>query len=242
MRRGTAVASVLISVALTVGLWVSPVAAAKGGARCQDAGAVAVIKDVTFQCATLNKKLKWVAIEDESIAPIETAATPITITITITPSTITTTPSTTTTTLPANPPSPWIVDMLTMVNLERKAAGLGSVVECSALNQSALAHSQDMYTRDFFSHTNPDDESPSDRIRLTGYLNRSKSWRTGENIAKGFVDVVSVMAGWMKSPGHRANILNSNFTHLGFGIYSLRTDSIYDGYIWTQNFGSGGTC
>lgn len=167
MRRGTAVASVLISAALTVGLWVSPSAAAKGGARCQAAGAVAVIKAVTFQCTTLNKKLKWVAIENESIAPIATAATP----------------STTTTTLPANSPSPSIVDMLTMVNLERKAAGLGSVIECLALNQSALAHSQDMYARDFFSHTNPDDESPSDRIRLTGYLNKSKSWRTGENIA-----------------------------------------------------------
>ena len=217
MRRGTAVASVLISVALTVGLWVSPSAAAKGGARCQDAGAVAVIKAVTFQCTTLNKKLKWVAIENESISQI-------------------------TPTLQANSPSPWIVDMLTMVNLERKAAGLGSVVECSALNQSALAHSQDMYARDFFSHPNPDDESPSDRIRLTGYLNKSKSWRTGENIAIGFVDIVSVMAGWMNSPGHRANILNSKFTHLGFGIQSLGTDSNYDGYIWTQNFGSGGTC
>ena len=215
MRRGTAVASVLISVALTVGLWVSPSAATKGGARCRDAGAVAVIKAVTFQCTTLNKKLKWVAIENES-------------------------PSTTTTTLPVNSPSLWIVDMLRMVNLERKAAGLGSVVECPALNQSALAHSQDMYARDFFSHTNPDDESPSDRIRLTGYLNKSKSWRTGENIAIGYVDVFSVMAGWMNSPGHRANILNSKFTHLGFGIYSLGTDSIYDGYIWTQNFGSGG--
>lgn len=226
MRRGTAVASVLISVALTGGLWVSPSAAAKGGARCQDAGAVAVINDVTFQCTTLNKKLKWVAIENESIAPIASAAAP----------------STTTTTLPANSPSLWIVDMLRMVNLERKAAGLGLVVECPALNQSALAHSQDMYARDFFSHTNPDDESPSDRIRLTGYLIRSKSWRTGENIAMGFVDVVSVMAGWMNSPGHRANILNSKFTHLGFGIQSLGTGSNYDGYIWTQNFGSGGTC
>ena len=132
--------------------------------------------------------------------------------------------------------------MLTMVNLERKAAGLGSVSECFALNQSALAHSQDMFARDFFAHTNPDDESPSDRIRLTGYLNKSKSWRTGENIAIGFVDVDSVMAGWMNSPGHRANILSSKFIHLGLGISSLRSESIYDGFIWTQNFASGGTC
>ena len=83
-------------------------------------------------------------------------------------------------------------DMLALVNQRRAAAGLGSVVECLALNQSARAHSQDMYTRDFFSHVNPDGNAPTDRIRLTGYLNSTTSWSTGENIAKGYVDVASV--------------------------------------------------
>ena len=135
-----------------------------------------------------------------------------------------------------------IEDILALVNQRRAAAGLGSVIECSALNQSAQAHSQDMYARGFFSHTNPDGNAPTDRIRLTGYLNSTTSWSTGENIAKGYVDVASVMAGWMNSPGHRANILNSSFTHLGVGVVKTRPNSSFDGFIWTQNFGSGGTC
>ncbi|MFA5774835.1 MAG: CAP domain-containing protein [Ilumatobacteraceae bacterium] len=133
-------------------------------------------------------------------------------------------------------------DMISMVNQERKAAGLKKVIECLALDQSAVSHSQDMYTRDFFDHTNPDGKTASDRIRLTGYMGNAKSRWTGENIAKGFADVATVMKAWMNSPGHRANILNPIWTHLGIGFVSTGPDSIYDGYIWTQDFGSGGVC
>lgn len=133
-------------------------------------------------------------------------------------------------------------DMISMVNEERTAVGLKKVTECLALDQSAVSHSQDMFTRNFFAHTNPDGKTASDRIRLTGYMGDAKSRWTGENIAKGFIDVATVMKAWMNSRGHRENILNPKFTHLGIGSVSTGPNSIYQGFIWTQDFGSGGTC
>lgn len=142
----------------------------------------------------------------------------------------------------ANAHQTWMSDVVAIVNKARSDSGLDPLSECSTLDQSAQLHSQDMNARDFFDHTNPDGESPSDRIRLTGYFGNAKSLWTGENIAAGFSDAASVMVAWMKSPGHRANILNTKFTHLGVGIATTRSDSKYSGYIWTQNFGAGGSC
>jgi len=221
MRRGTAVAFVSASVVLTAGLWGSGSLAANGGGKCQDAGAVVVADSVTYKCTKVEKKLRWVAEQSKAKSSLETVTTP---------------------TPPVNPFLSWIAEVLTIVNIERAESGLGPLSECFALNQSALLHSQDMNARDFFDHTNPDGKSPSDRIRLTGFFGTAKSRWTGENIAAGFRDAASVMAAWMKSPGHRANVLNSKFSQLGVGIASTRSDSPYSGYIWTQNFGVGGTC
>jgi len=215
MRRGTAVASALTSVILTIGLWSSVSLAAKGGGKCQDADAVVVTDSVVYRCTKVDKKLKWTA--------VAAAATP-------------------TTSLLENPMASWILEVITIVNQERAESGLGPLSKCSTLDQAARLHSQDMNERDFFDHTNPDGKSPSDRIRLTSFFGSAKSLWTGENIAAGFKDAASVMAAWMKSPGHRSNILNSKFSQLGVGIASTRADSKYSGYIWTQNFGAGGTC
>ncbi|MEO5974963.1 MAG: CAP domain-containing protein [Ilumatobacteraceae bacterium] len=221
MRRGTAIASVFSSVILTVGLWSSVSLAAKDGGKCQDTGAVVVTDSVTYKCTKVEKKLRWVAEQSKAGSLIETATTP---------------PP------PEFPFTSFIADVLTIVNKERAESGLGPLSECFTLDQSALAHSQDMNARDFFDHKNPDGKSPSDRIRMTGFYGSAKSRWTGENIAAGFKDAASVMAAWMKSPGHRANILNSKINQLGVGIASTRADSKYRGYIWTQNFGAGGTC
>ncbi len=226
MGLGMAATSVFVSVTLSVGLWSSTTDAANSGGRCKNTGAVVEIKEVTYQCTKSDKSLKWVVIQRQSEIP----------NITVTE------PAATTTTVFANQTSTWISDMIAMVNQERAVAGLKSVIECFALDQSAVSHSQDMSTRDFFDHTNPYSKTHADRIRSTGYMSNSKRRWTGENIAKGFVDVASVMVAWMESPGHRANILNPIFTHLGIGFVSTGPDSIYDGFIWTQDFGSGGTC
>jgi len=60
----------------------------------------------------------------------------------------------------------------------------------------------------------------------------------GENVAYGYGSVESVMAGWMNSSGHRANILNANFTHVGLGRATAANGTLY----WTQVFGRSGRC
>ena len=100
-----------------------------------------------------------------------------------------------------------------------------------ALRCAARKHSADMAARNFFDHTNPDGESPWDRMGKAGYGNYSNA---GENIAAGSPDAQGTMDQWMGSDGHCANIMNPSFEHIGIG-YS--TGGQY-GHLWTQVFGA----
>jgi uncharacterized protein YkwD len=128
--------------------------------------------------------------------------------------------------------------MLDSVNKEREVEGLSQLTWCEALARSATAHSEDMAQRDYFEHASPEGEEVWNRAKLQGYDYST----VGENIAVGQRSIAEVMDGWMNSPGHRENILNPDYTHLGYG----RATGTYEGdagYIyWTQNFGAGGTC
>ena len=94
----------------------------------------------------------------------------------------------------------------------------------------ALEHSRDMGERNFFSHTGSDGLSSSQRV-----TNASYSWRTtGENIAAGLATVEEVMAGWLSSPGHCANIMNDSYTEIGAARYH-NSGADYR-YYWTQLF------
>jgi uncharacterized protein YkwD len=93
------------------------------------------------------------------------------------------------------------------------------------LAQAATAHGEDMMKRDYFGHTSPSGSTPGDRISATGY---AWSWE-GENIAFGYDTLRSVMAGWLASPGHCANIMRPQFTEMG----AARV-----GVDWTQEFGT----
>ncbi len=114
------------------------------------------------------------------------------------------------------------------LNEARAEAGL-SPVQCDArLLAAARAHSEDMATRNFFDHVNPDGEQPWDRLNRIG----ATGWTAvGENIAEGQRSAAEVHAAWMGSVGHRANILRPDFTHAGVGVYQ-------DGgrIFWTQVF------
>ena len=73
----------------------------------------------------------------------------------------------------------------------------------------------------FFSHTSPGGATFVDRIRGTGYLAGARSWAIGENIAYGSgsrSSPRSIGRAWMNSPGHRANILSSNYREIGIGL------------------------
>jgi uncharacterized protein YkwD len=102
--------------------------------------------------------------------------------------------------------------ILALVNAERAAAGCGAVSADPGLTAVARAHSEDMRDRDYFDHVNPEGLSPFDRAERAGMSARA------ENIAYGQPDPADVMADWMASSGHRANILNCDLTRLGVGI------------------------
>lgn len=96
-----------------------------------------------------------------------------------------------------------------------------------ALRCAARVHTADMNTRNFFDHTNPDGESPWDRMERAGY-----QWRAaGENIAGGNSTAEATMGQWMASTGHCRNIMNGDFTEIGVG-------HVAEGALWTQVFGA----
>ncbi|MGW2212022.1 sigma-70 family RNA polymerase sigma factor [Streptomyces sp. NPDC001781] len=126
-------------------------------------------------------------------------------------------------------PSGTVARVIALVNDERAKAGCGPVSEDRLLDAAAQGHSEDMGTRRFFDHTNPDGAGPDARITAAGYR-----WSAyGENIAQGQRTAESVMAAWMNSPGHRANILNCSFRNLGVGVHEGS-----GGPWWTQDFGA----
>ncbi|MCA8913802.1 MAG: hypothetical protein KDB90_00220 [Planctomycetes bacterium] len=120
--------------------------------------------------------------------------------------------------------------VLVLVNQERANVGVGALTMHTGCAQVAYDHSWDMDFRDFFSHTNPDGATPFDRMHHAG-VNYSAA---GENIAAGYSTPAAAMAGWMNSAGHRANILNANFTEIGIGVREGNTGSY--GIYWTQVF------
>ncbi|MDJ0379930.1 sigma-70 family RNA polymerase sigma factor [Streptomyces sp. G-G2] len=129
----------------------------------------------------------------------------------------------------AAPPQGTVAQVISLVNSERSAAGCGPLKDDAELRAAAQDHSDDMAARDFFDHTNPDGADPGKRITAAGYR-----WSTyGENIAKGQQSPSQVMDSWMKSPGHRANILNCSFKDIGVGVHQGP-----GGPWWTQDFGA----
>ncbi|SOC43882.1 CAP domain-containing protein [Ureibacillus acetophenoni] len=112
-----------------------------------------------------------------------------------------------------------------LTNAERQKAGLKPLQIHTQLMNVAEAKSADMAKNNYFSHNSPTYGSPFDQIKAAGISYRA----AGENIAQGQRTPAQVVQAWMDSPGHRANILNANFTHIGVGY-------VADGNYWTQQF------
>jgi uncharacterized protein YkwD len=107
-----------------------------------------------------------------------------------------------------------VAEFVELVNAHRVSVGCPALVWNAGVAGVAQAHSDDMVARDFFSHINPDGESPIDRLRAAGIT------FTGvlENIAYGYTSAQTVLQGWLDSPGHRANIQNCEATEHGVGL------------------------
>ncbi len=131
--------------------------------------------------------------------------------------------------------------VLCLVNAERTQRGLKRLAQDGRLDSAAARHSTDMVRRDFFSHDAPSGSSPSDRIRRAGYLKGARGWSIAENIAWGTGSLAtprSIVRGWMRSAGHKRNILHRGFSAIGIGV-ALGAPSQGDaGATYTTTFGS----
>ncbi len=121
-------------------------------------------------------------------------------------------------------------EVLNLINVERAAAGCPALALDPALNVAADGHSEDMAANNYFAHEDPAGNGPGTRIAAAGY--GGANW--AENIATGFPDPAGVVTGWMNSEGHRANILNCGYVHMGIGYAVGGTGTVY----WTQVFGA----
>lgn len=120
------------------------------------------------------------------------------------------------------------VQVVDLVNAERAKAGLRPLVADFELTKVARLKCQDMRDQDYFDHISPTYGSPFDMMDQFGISYRL----AGENIAAGQRTPAETMDGWMNSPGHKANILKPEFTHIGVGYL---TGGEYKTY-WTQMF------
>ncbi|RMH74195.1 MAG: CAP domain-containing protein [Gemmatimonadetes bacterium] len=121
-------------------------------------------------------------------------------------------------------------EILTYTNNYRAQHGLNPLYMREDVRTVARQHSLDMLDRNFFDHTNPDGESPADRLK-NAHISYT-AW--AENIAlnSGATDPAStVMNQWINSEGHRLNILNTAVTHIGIGVVRAG-----ETYYYTQLF------
>jgi uncharacterized YkwD family protein/spore coat assembly protein SafA len=115
-----------------------------------------------------------------------------------------------------------------LTNKERAKQGLPAFKIDWELQRTARYKSDDMRDKGYFSHQSPTYGSPFDMMKQFGISFRS----AGENIASGQRDPSQVVTSWMNSQGHRENILNRNYTHLGVGYSTGGSMGTY----WTQMF------
>lgn len=106
-----------------------------------------------------------------------------------------------------------------------------ALVSNENLRAAARLHARDMAQNDYFSHESRDGRSMLDRVRNAGF----GGCTVGENIAQGHRDPEAVMAGWMESEGHCANLLAPRYRTLGVGYYDGPDAKLRR--LWVQNFG-----
>ncbi|WP_279401939.1 CAP domain-containing protein [Piscibacillus salipiscarius] len=121
-----------------------------------------------------------------------------------------------------------VQQVVDLTNKEREKQGLDPLEIAGKVNEAAQAKSVDMADNGYFSHTSPTYGSPFDMLEQFG-VNYTAA---GENIAAGQKSAEEVVKQWMNSEGHRKNILNDSFTHIGIGYEPSGNMSPY----WTQLF------
>lgn len=121
--------------------------------------------------------------------------------------------------------SSYVDEVIRLVNIERNKEGLSSLSKNVTLCEAAQTRASEIIM--VFDHTRPDGTSC-----FTVADDYNIKWTAiGENIAMGQRNPQEVVEAWMNSPGHRANILSSNFNQIGVGVVKSGGN-----YYWTQLF------
>jgi uncharacterized protein YkwD len=129
-----------------------------------------------------------------------------------------------------------------VINQARGDHRLGALRSTGSLERAATAHSRDMVSHDFFAHESPTGSTLKQRIDRTGYFDGAASWAVGETIARGsggLAAPASIVRSWLRSPGHRAILLDGSFRDLGVGI-ALGAPGAGTGVTFTGDFGARG--
>lgn len=119
-------------------------------------------------------------------------------------------------------------DLLDALNEYRASLGLSPLIYSRTLEAAAQAQAEDLWQRDFFSHTNPDGELPGDRALRAGFCHKY----VGENLAAGQATVERAMQAWKNSPSHDLNMREPDYVYVGFG-FSIDPDGRR---YWSQSF------
>ena len=127
----------------------------------------------------------------------------------------------------------FVEEVIELTNIERAKLNLAPLKRQDDLCKSATWLAEDMVNSRFFDHKDHLGRHIDERIPSLGYTGYSM---IGENIAGGQTTPAEVVAEWMKSPGHRANMLNPNFREIGVSYVHASNTELQ--HYWVQDFGS----
>ena len=134
---------------------------------------------------------------------------------------------------PNDAPAAEMAQVVDLVNAERASHGLAPLAFNDRLTTSAQGYAEAMAKGNFFAHTAPDGSTMVERAEAAGY----SGWVfLAENLGAGQHSPQGVVAAWMKSPGHRANILSPDASEVGVG-HSFESGTRY-GHYWALEFGT----
>ncbi len=128
-----------------------------------------------------------------------------------------------------------------LIDNERRDHGRSKLRTRRSLDKAARRHTRHMKSKGCFAHECPGEPSLLERVKSTSYLPCGCTWSVGENIAWGEHDLGApreIVSAWMKSPEHRANILNRRFEHIGVGVeWGTPRHPDGTGGVYTTDFG-----
>jgi len=134
--------------------------------------------------------------------------------------------------------------VLCLINRERAQHGEAPLATNSRLEQAAEEHDREMIAEDYFAHVAPDGVTPVDRIRGTGYISSpSDGYVIGENLAWGTLNLSTpeaIVSAWVASPGHLANILETQYQDTGIAVIPQVPAALgggQQGATYAQEFG-----